>query len=54
MREEVRHMQRVTPTGRTILAIVAAVTASAIAAATFAGPAQTAQIRSAHICPPAC
>jgi hypothetical protein len=47
-------MQRVTFKGRTAMAIVAAVTASAIAAATFGASAQAAPDRPAHICPPAC
>jgi hypothetical protein len=37
-----------------IVALVAAVTASAITTAAFGASAQNAPVRQAHLCPPAC
>ena len=50
-------MQRVTPrrhSVRMIVALVAAVMTSALTTAAFGASAQSAPVRQAHLCPPAC
>ena len=56
-KEEVTNMQRVVLRGfraRAILALIVATTATALLTPGFDGSAHSAQIRPAHLCPPAC